>query len=258
MQTHLYLSLIPEALIFSQLSPERFGKYLAIGDKKTTRGPAMFVELDPEFRSDAFRLDEAREKCTPHPDGSSRRSTYVSVYDVLANVPVSAMGSLFLTTKDGITLELTRQPYPERKAKGLHLYQEIAPVYPQVASPLAPEPFCKYVTDPAHAVYLPRMVFCDQRLDGLATDPEKSSASNLPYPDINHLRECLTALRYKSDKMTKIVRREMNRQILYYTVGDGFYIGDQQNFAFYPMPSRDDLESTHRLWWSSAQSVTGY
>lgn len=258
MQTYLYLSLIPEALIFSQLEPERFGKYLAIGDKKLTRGPAIFFDLDPEFESDYFRLGQAREKCRPHPDGSPRRSTYVSVYNVLANVPCSAIRNLYLTTKDGVTLELSPSESPPPERKGFHLYQEICPVFPRVASPLGPEAFARYVTDPSSPVFLPRLAFSEMRLDGMATDPEKSSAQRLPYKDLNHLRECLTSLSYRQDKMTKIVHRDLNRDLIYPVIDTGLFVGDQKDFLYYPFPGEDDLEGRHHLWWSSATSVSRF
>ena len=236
MKNYLYLSLIPEALIYSQLPPERFGKYMAIGDKKLTRGPAMFFALDPDFESEKFQHAAARAKCAPHPDGSARRSSYVSVYNVLANVPISALGNLYLTTKDGITLEMTPTRDEPPLRKGFHLYQEICPVFPKVASPLGPAEFARFVTNPANPVCLPRMVFCELRLDGMATDPEKSSAANLPYADMNHLRECLTSLQYKTDKMTKIVHRDLNKDLIYPVVESGFFVGDQDDFIHYPFP----------------------
>lgn len=239
MELYLYLSLLPEALIFSQLPPDRFGKYMAIGDKKLTRGSALFFALDPNLDAPPLRLSEGREKCVQHFDGSPRRSTYVSVYGALANIPISAFGNLYLSTKDGIVIELSQAEYKDNVKPGLKLYQEICPVVPKVASPLAPKEFVRYVTDPKHPVYLPRMVCCDLRLNGLASDPEKSSAANLPYPDINHLRACLTVLNHKGDKMTKIVHRDIDRDLLYYTVGNGFYVGDQESFIYYPMPSEE-------------------
>jgi hypothetical protein len=258
MQTYLYLSLIPEALIFSQLDPERFGKYLAIGDKKLTRGPAIFFSVDPDLESEVFRLKEARAKCESHLDGSPRRSSYVSVYNVLQHVPFAAIGNLYLTTKDGVTLELTPSGEDPPERRGFHLYQELCPVYPKVASPLGPREFARYVTDPANTVFLPRLVFCELRLDGMATDPEKSSAANLPYKDLNHLRECLTSLHYRQDKMTKIVHRDLQRDLVYPVVETGFFIGDQQDFRFYPFPGEDDLKGRHHRWWSSATSVSRF
>ena len=258
METYLYLSLIPEALIYSQLPPELFGKYMAIGDKKLTRGPAIFFALDPAFTSDTFQFEKAREKCVPHPDGSPRRSSYISVYNVLSNIPISALGKLYLTTKDGITLELERTTEAPPERKGFHCYQEICPVYPKVASPLGPRAFAKFVTDPKNPVFLPRLAFCELRLDGLATDPEKSSASNLPYQDLNHLRECLTSLKYKTDKMTKSVHRDLQKDLIYPVVDQGFFVGDQQDFAYYPFPGVDDLEEVHHIWWRSATSVSRF
>lgn len=255
MDSYLYLSLLPEALIFSQLPPERFGKYMAIGDKKLTRGLALFFTVDPELDAPPLRIQEARKKCVAHTDGSPRRSTYVSVYGALANLPISSLGSLYLSTKDGRVLELQRKEYTAEARKGLYLYQEICPVVPKVASPLSPQAFAKYVTDPKHPVFLPRLFFCDLRLDGLATDPEKSSADNLPYNDINHLRECLTALRHKDDKMTKTVYRDIDRELLYYTADSGFFVGDQEDFAYYPMPCEEDLEGKYYAWWSSASTA---
>lgn len=101
-------------------------------------------------------------------------------------------------------------------------------------------------------------MFCEQRLDGLATEPEKSSAGNLPYKDINHLRECITSLKYNSSKLTKIVLRNLNRDLLYPVVSTGFYVGDQDAFAYYPFPGPTDLENVHHRWWNSATSVSRF
>jgi len=258
MQNYLYLSLIPEALIFSQLPPDRFGKYLSIGDKKLTRGPAIFFEVDPDLDVEGLPLKSAREKCTTHPDGSERRSTYVSIYAALAKIPIDSIGNLFLTTKDGITLKLERSEYSKTFSKGFHLYQELCPVSPKVASPLEPKAFSNYVTDPANPISLPKIVFAELRLNGLATDPENSPSANLPYKDMNHLRECLTSLAYKTDKMTKIVHRDMNQNLIYPVVSSGFYIGDNTGFAYYPMPDEEVLEKDHHTWWNSATSVSRF
>ncbi len=44
MTVHLYLSMLPEALIASMLSPEEFGIYYAVGSQKKSRGQAIFFE----------------------------------------------------------------------------------------------------------------------------------------------------------------------------------------------------------------------
>jgi len=83
---HLYLSLIPEALIASMLTPEEFGVYYAVGTSKKAHGQAIFFEVDADFRQDYFRIDEGIRRCVPHEDGSPKASIYISVYRVLEHV----------------------------------------------------------------------------------------------------------------------------------------------------------------------------
>jgi len=59
MAIHLYLSLFPEALIASMLSPEDFGTYYALGSAKKSRGQAIFFEVDPDYRHSHFKIDES-------------------------------------------------------------------------------------------------------------------------------------------------------------------------------------------------------
>ncbi|MDD4578642.1 MAG: hypothetical protein PHS75_08855, partial [Anaerolineaceae bacterium] len=65
MAIYLYLSLLPEALIASMLSPEEFGAYYAVGSVKKSRGQAMFFEVDPDFRHPYFRVEDAYARCVP-------------------------------------------------------------------------------------------------------------------------------------------------------------------------------------------------
>ena len=73
---------------------------------------------------------------------------------------------------------------------------------------------------------------------------------------MNHLRECLTSLKYRTDKLTKIVNRDLQKDLLYPVVDTGFFVGDQEDFVFYPFPGEDELDSNHHLWWSTATSVS--
>lgn len=60
MSVHLYLSLIPEALIASMLPPEEFGQYYATGHQYKSKGQAMFFEVNPEFRHEFFNIETGR------------------------------------------------------------------------------------------------------------------------------------------------------------------------------------------------------
>jgi hypothetical protein len=188
MTVHLYLSLIPEALIASMLSPEEFGNYYAVGSKKKSRGQAIFFEIDPDFKTKYFHIEEAIRRCVPHEDGSPKRSIYLSVYRVLENVPLNSLGKLFLVTQDGRTLEIEMSGNLPAEEKGLHLYREIAPVPPLVVSTLAPQAFYDLIVrNPTSLIKIPAVCFVELRLGQLADDPQNGNVGDLPYENIeNH------------------------------------------------------------------------
>lgn len=258
MDTYLYLSLIPEALILSQLPPEKFGAYLATGSRRQIEGPAIFFEVDQTADLSAFRMDEARARCKVHRDGSPRRSTYIAVFNVLPRVPMGALRKVCLTTPSGLTLGLDPGAWQEKGHDKFFLYQELGPVYPRVASRLEPKTFCEAVTAPEKLVTLPRLAFIDLKLGSLASDTDIHLDGQVPYQNVEHLRECLRALRDHPERATKIVYRGMRPDILFSLVRSGLFVGDSREFRFFPMPSEEKLEADHTLWWHSAQSVRGY
>jgi len=258
MESHLYLSLIPEALILSQLPPDKFGAYLATGSKRQIEGPAVFFEVDQSADLSGFRLEEARARCKAHRDGSPRRSTYLAVFNVLPRVPLEALRKAYLTTPSGLTLGLDPAPWTGDGHDRFFLYQELGPVYPRVASRLGPKEFCEQVTAPEKLVTLPRLAFIDLQLGSLASDTDIHLDENLPYPNATHLCECLRALRDNPERITKIVYRGMLPDILFSMVRSGLFVGDNSGLRFFPMPSEEVLESEHTLWWHSAQTVKGY
>lgn len=252
MTIHLYLSLIPEALIVSMLDPEQFGTYYAVGTTKKQHGEAMFIELDPEFRHDFFRIDEAIERCVPHPDGAPKKSVYISTYRVLEHVPLEEMAQLYLVTAYGqaLALEPTKE-YP-RAENALHLYQEIAPITPLVVSSYGPADFYEFIIrDPESMVHLPAIAFTELTLGELSTDPETGELKDLPYNKIHHLRECLVEVKDKRVH-TKIVNRVQAPEFPYRTIKSGIFIGNQEGLLHYPLPSREKLRSKHYRWWRSA------
>jgi hypothetical protein len=261
MTTHYYLSLIPEALILSQLDPAEFGRYLAIGSERQIEGPAIFFEIDADADFSEFPIQEARERCVLHADGTPRQSVYAGVYHVLPKIPLNALRRAYLTTPSGLTLGIDPAEWDDARAsQDFHLYQELGPVYPRVASPLAPKAFCDYVTSTTQMVTLPRLAFIDLKLgilsksSGLDKSPEE-----IPYSHLAHIRTCLRSLRDHKIRKTKIVNRGLRPDILYYLIQNGLFIGDAASgIRYFPLPSADELDSKHHLWWHSAQSVRGY
>lgn len=252
MTIHLYMSLMPEALIASMLGPEEFGDYYAVGSHKKLHGQAMFAELDVEFRHPFFRIDEGLERCVPHEDGAPKKSVYISAYRVLEHISLDVIKKFYLVTAYGQVLGLERSPDLVPGPEGMHLYQEIAPLQPLVASTLNPLDFYAFITqNPTSLIHLPAISFVELQLGQLARDPEFGEVQDLPYQYINHLRECLLELRTKQIQ-TKMVNRVQPIEFPYRVIANGIFIGNQKELAYYPLPSREELRSKHYRWWRSA------
>jgi hypothetical protein len=253
-KNYLYFSVTPEALIASGLEPEKFGNYLAVGTQKRARGQAVFFELDIDKMGDIVSRDYIEKNCSPRPDGTPKRTLYLSIYRVLEQIPLDALKSLYLTTDDGRVLKLDRGTFEGQTNESLYLYQELCPVHPRIASSLNPEKFVKYVCDPKNNVSVPKLFIAQLELGALANDPIAGVADDLPYSNIYHLRDCLSGLLQNSSKMTKTVVRFFRGDIAYRTCKNGFFIGDNNKVLFYPFPSQKELNEHHFTWWKSAQT----
>lgn len=252
MTKHLYLSLIPEALIVSMLPPEEFGEYYTVGDKRKHNEQAMFIELDSTFRHPYFRIDEALSRCVPHENGKPKKSVYVATYRVLEHVPLEVMGTLYLVTRYGKVLPLQKsQDFPQFDHH-YYLYQEIAPVSVLVSSTFNPLDFYRFLThEPDNLLHFPAIAFLDLKLGALDSDPEKGDIGDLPYDFISILRDALVSLRDKNIH-SKMVDRTHTVEHPYRTIDTGIYIGNMDDLIYYPMPSAEELDRDHFEWWHSA------
>jgi hypothetical protein len=258
MKPYLYLSLLPEALIASHLGPSQFGSYLATGSLKRTRGQAIFFRLNDKYaeaRLREFELDADLDR----PDATSpRQSAYLSIYRVLETTPIDALEALYLVTDAGRVLELSPREYQAETGSRFHLYQEFAPVTPRVVSLQDPFSFAHAITREKQRVSLPTLVFAELQLSHLADDPESDAIDDLPYPNLQHLRDCLRELRAKPSKSTKTVIRYLQQDVLFRTIHGGFYVAQQGGgFRFFPFPDRKTLDTEHYAWWRSALSSFG-
>lgn len=255
MQNYLYFSLTPEALIASMLPPQDFGNYFAVGTKKRTRGQAMFFEVDVNKIGDHFPIEQIEKRCVPHSDGTPKRSVYLSIYRVLEHLPLEALKDLYLVTDDGRVLALQQGEYNKKPDDSLHLYQELSPVTPRIASGFSPDEFLKHVTDTSQPVSVPKLVFVELNLNSLAEDPSEGSEQDLPYPNIDHLRDCLIGLLKKPSKATKTVIRTFHGELFFRTCKNGFFVGDKNKMLYYPFPSIQDMTDKYYVWWRSALNV---
>jgi hypothetical protein len=247
MEKYIYLSIAPEALIGSMLPPEEFGHYMATGTKKCNKSQVIFFELDYDQVKSMFNVDYFHSRCVRKPDGSLKSSVYLAIYRVLEFIPLSALKSLYLTSDHGQVLRLQYSKYEEAvmAKKEMHLYQELCPVTPQVASNLSPIEFLKTLTDGSIQIRLPKLFFVDLKLGDLANDPLAGSADHLPYGSVSHLRDCLEIIKTEDMKQMKTVHRIYTGTLLYRTIDSGFFIGSKDNILFYPFPSLAEIEKNN-------------
>lgn len=253
MQQHLYLSLVPEALVASMLPPDDFGSYYAVGTQSKTQGQAVFIEVDPSFGCKDMPVKEGLARCVPHKDGRPKRSVYISVYRVLERVPLSAMGELHLVTRDGRSLGLGKRQAAGADGEGLHFYDELAPTRPAAVSTLGPLGFFDLLMGRRGGFEgMPAIAFVELGLGELAADPENGAIGDLPYENLEHLRHCLSSLRGK-DVASKIFDRGNSGAFPYRMVKGGVYVGNsREGLSVYAMPSNAELKDKHYDWWRSA------
>ena len=254
MSYHLYLSLIPEALIASMLDPEEFASYYAVGEHDKRNGQVIFIEIDPSFRHEFFQIDKGVARCIPTADGLPKTSVYIAIYRVLEHIPLTAMGSLYYVTRDGRALKTTKVP-ARNNEYGLHFYSELAPVRPAVVSPLGPLDFKDLMMGSRDGFQgLPAIAFVELNLGELAADPGNGAAHELPYENMLHLRRCLLEVKTKT-VLSKIFDLNGSGFFSYRVVKHGIFIGNQrEGLALYAMPSVEELQTKHRAWWRSANT----
>ena len=250
MNQYLYLSLTPESLIASQLSPVEFGNYLAVGTRKRIRGQAIFCELDIE-KMENLPTDYMSKRLVPYEDGEPKRSLYLSIYRVLEQTPMDAVRNLYLVTDDGKVLELRPGPYKPSPKDIVHLYQQFNPIPTRVASKLTPPEFIRFLTDDSKPVHAPKVFLAELKLGRLSKD-SYAPLHDLPYPNPDHLRECLDRLTASKERLTKTVIRQFKGELSYRLVKDGFFLGAKDRVIFYPFPDTVDLENKYYYWWRSA------
>jgi len=253
MSKFIYLTANPEALIASMLPPADFGAYLSTGTKKRNKGQVLFFEVDLSKIEKLIDMESLNRRCVTKEDGKPKSSVYLSVYRVLETIPLAALKSLYLSSDNGHVLELKRTPYDVSKESGdqLKLYQELMPVSPLVVSDLPPSQFLKRLTDGTTPVSLPKLFFVDLKLGELALDPLKGSSENLPYPNIEHMRDCLEILKGEYEKHMKTVQRLFTGNLLYRTIESGFYVGSNDDLLFYRYPKMKEIEDINYEFFRS-------
>lgn len=252
MAIRYYLTIFPtESLVASGLDPMHFGAYMATGSKKGAFENIMFIEVEGGFDS-TFDWEHAKEKCVPHEDGSPKNSVYLGIYKALENIPLDKFKSMYLTTRDGRTLELPKDdvlnlPSP----KAFYVYQEISPIQPLVVSTKDPSEFGKEITSGKESIWVPKLIFADLKVIDF-DNPETTGNIGASYDhNIEHLKDCIQEVTENS-KLAKTVERSHISSFSYQIINHGVFIVSKNGMISYKMKTMEEIRQHYYDWGRSA------
>lgn len=241
-----------EALIASQLNPQKFGHYMARGAGKGSAEQLIFIEVEPRC-SDSFDWDHAEKHCVTKSDGTPKNSVYLSVYRVLEHIPLEALKTCHLVTKDGMSLPIEKDDSGKCDVQQpFHLYQEICPVSPLAVSTLHPKDFADHIINGSGKISLPAMMFSDIQVIDFDDMENSGNVGGFYDHNINHLKECLTEINRQDGKKTKIVDRSYASRFSYQVIGKGIFAARGSEMVCYKMPTHDELKKIDYDWGKSA------
>lgn len=255
-QKHLYMIVFPiNALVASQLEPDKFGEHYTIGSAKHYSGKVIFAEIDSSFRHPDLAIDEFLEQTKQHPDGTPKKTKFISSYNVLEKTPLAAINRLYLCTSNGKVLGIDPTPYmAENKPGMIRIYQEICPLENLVASTKDQREFGKFITTQTRSKGAPKMIFTqiEFNIDHFLNSNKNKEIFHIDLPAVNPYRfyDCITELQEKPDKLTKTISLgSLLRDISYKFLRHGFWFAEGNELLFFPMPSTKELEDKYFYWW---------
>jgi len=257
MNKHLYLILYPvDALVASQLEPTEFARHFSVGSAKHFEGKTIFVEIDPAFRSPGLPVEEALAQTVPHPDGTPKRTKYVSMYNTLSRVDLSAVGDLFLVTVDGLALKIKKSAAVEpRVAEPIHVFHLMSPLSFPIACKLSPIQYARYITKESQFKRLPKVSFAelDVRASQIAEAGTPPEVTPIPNTHRVHVWNSLKELASIPGKKTKTLSiQDTLDHMPFLSWKNGVWISDGELDLFFALPAKDTLKYDYPDWYRSA------
>jgi hypothetical protein len=255
-EKHLYMIVFPiNALVASQLEPDKFGEHYTMGSAKHFSGKVIFAELDINFRNDYFDIDRYLEATVAHSDGSPKKTKFISSYNVLEHVELSKIKRLFLCTRNGKVLPIDPVEYTAvNQPNMIRIYQEIAPLETLVASNKDQRDFGKFITTETKSKGAPKICFTqvDFNIEHFFENNKNRDIFNIDLPGVNPYRffDCISELSSKPEKTTKTISLgSLLKDISYHFLRHGFWFSAGEELKFFPMPSEAELENKYYYWW---------
>ena len=241
---YLYVIMHPNyALVASMLPPHDFGKHYTLGSSRYFHGQVVFAEIEGDYRNDYFRIDRHLDEVKAKPDGSPKRTKFVSTYRVLEHVDLSAFKGLYVTTTMGLVLELERVPYDRDHRQGfIRTFQEICPLSTIALTYMTPQEFGSFITDPEQPKGAPKVLL------------ERDSFHASPIPNVHphKLRDQVLELRSNPNKRLKGISLDSAfGRLSFLRLRTGFWIAEGDELLYYAIPDHETLEEEHYEWYRS-------
>ncbi|MBU1095244.1 MAG: hypothetical protein CVV23_08810 [Ignavibacteriae bacterium HGW-Ignavibacteriae-2] len=255
-EKHLYMIVFPiNALVASQLEPDKFGEHYTTGSAKHFSGKVIFAEIDINYRNPHFEIEKYLELTVQHPDGSPKKTKFVKSYNVLEHVELQAIKKLHLCTANGKVLSIEPAEYTAYNEPGLtRIYQEITPLDTLVASTFDQREFGKFITTETKSKGAPKICFTqiDFNISRFLEQNKNKEIFSIELPSVNPYRffDCIMELKTKPAKLTKTIGLgSLLREISYKFLRHGFWFSEGDELKFFPMPSIAELEDKYFYWW---------
>jgi hypothetical protein len=255
-QIRLYQILYPnQALIASHLGPQDFARHYLVGSVRHYTGKLVFAEIDAGFRHPYFKIDEAFAEMTPHPDGTPKRTKFISSYRVLEHMDFDFILKLYLTTSEATVLELTPGVYDKTHQPGfLRTYAEIAPLSMLVLSPLSMPDFGAAITAPGSTKGAPKLFYTqiDLNVEEFLATFESNPFAQAPFSFLHpsKLRDALHEMQEKPEKTSKGLSLFCPLdQISFKKIRHGFMFASPHRYKFFPMPEAHEIEEKNFKFW---------
>lgn len=255
-EKHLYMIVFPiNALVASQLEPDKFGEHYTTGSAKHFSGKVIFAEIDINFRNDHFEIDKYLALTTPHPDGSPKKTKFIKSYNVLEHIDLQSIKKLHLCTANGKVLSIEPAEYTAYNEPGLiRIYQEITPLDTLVASTFDQREFGKFITTETKSKGAPKICFTqiDFNIPRFLEQNKNKEIFSIELPSVNPYRffDCFMELKNNPAKLTKTIGLgSLLREISYKFLRHGFWFAAGDDLKFFPMPSVAELEDKYFYWW---------
>ena len=227
------------------------------GPSRHYEGKLIFADLDINFRNPYFDIDRGLAGLVPHADGCPKATKFISTYRVLEHIDFKAIGNLYLTTPDAVTLKLTEAKHEVLHSRGnLRIFAEIDPLKMLLLTDYDFMEFGKFITTPNNPKGAPKIFYTqiDIDIDEFLKDIKQHPFVGMPIETLHpsKLRDAVYEMKDNPEKRTKGLSLYSSlNSIPYRCLRYGFMFADQNDSKFFPLPKQEEIEKINYKFWHS-------